>query len=684
MNASGRRYGDGMDRRSISRVACVATLLVAAWGIASCGGDDGTAPGGDGGFGGETGYGIEDGVFPWDDSGPIGTPIDSLSIDPPAATLFAKAGGPPLTQQFRAFGKVGGGAPFQVPALFTADNVAPGNLSAAGLFTTNNLAGGTVNVKATYAGKSATALLIVQLEADHTSGNVPQNPGTFFDPKTNTIVTNDATHSPSLVYPVPETRFPQNLYRTMFNWRPGAGNNLFLLKFESQPLTLNVYTDGVHTTCTQAGTGGSCWETVQQTWTLLALSNAGGSTKLTVYGTDVNNKGKVYATNGANFSFSKSPVPGALYYWSTTVQGVRRGALSDVVPTNFLTPPEADGNCVACHTLSRNGKRLAADVQDSLWVVDVVKVIPPPRVFTSFAGQPIPNAWATFNPATTRIVSAKKGVMRLLDGNTGGPIGGNNGVIAGPSPCGTMPDWAPDGKHLVFVQSAVADDRKLTGSSIAWLSVMNDTFSSPQIVLQSAGSTDNYAFPMFNWTSEWLALEHCNGNLEKDPSCQILVAKAQAASTAQQLVRADTLVNDTTVASGVHNSQPTWAPTAVDGTQWVAFTSTRNYGTILTPGSTYGSNRNQLWIAALDASKLGQGDPSFPAFRIPFVDLTENSHRPFWAEDTFVPPPGDGGVEGGVPCAQAGQDCSNNVCCNGLQCIPVGNTYQCKVPLPPN
>lgn len=675
-----------MDRKSFLRGAFVTVLLAAAGGIASCGGDDG-APGGDGGeggFGGDTGYGIvEDGVFPLDDGGPIGIPIDSLSIDPPLATLFAKAGGPALTQQFRAFGKVGGGAPFQVPAIFSVDNIAPGNIAQAGLFTTNNLAGGTVNVQAKYNGKSASAVLIVNLEADHTSGNVPQNPGTLFDPKTNTIITNDAARSPSLVYPVAETRFPQNLYRTLFNWRPGTGNNLFLLKFESQQLTLNVYTDGVHTTCTKAGTGGSCWETQQAQWTLLALSNAGGSTKLTVYGTDVNNKGKVYAKAGVNFSFSKSPVPGALFYWSTTAQGVRRGALSDIVPTNFLTPPEADGNCVACHTLSRNGKRLAADVNKGLWVVDVVKVIPPPRVFTSYMGQPIPNSWATFNPDTTRIVSAKKGVMRLLDGNTGGPIGGNNGVIPGPSPYGTMPDWAPDGKHLVFVQSAVADDRKITGSSIAWMSVMNDTFSSLQIILQSAGSADNYAFPMFNWTNEWLAAEHCTGNLEKDPSCQILVAKAQAASTAQQLVRANTLVNDTTVATGIHNSMPTWAPTAVDGTQWVAFTSTRDYGMVLAPGSTYGSGRNQLWIAAIDASKLGQGDPSFPAFRIPFVDLLENSHRPFWAEDAFIPPPGDAGADAG-PCSTLGQDCSQSLCCNGLQCLPVGNTYKCGSPPPPN
>lgn len=661
-----------MRRRWVGVIAALAaaTMVVAQ---AACG-DDGGGGAKDGG---------SDGGFL--DDGALIVPIDALSIDPPTATLVVKANGPTLTQTFRAMGSVGGGAPFQVPAVFTIDNTAPGAMSTGGTFTTNNAAGGLVNVKADYNGKSATAALTVKLEADEISGNVPMDPGSLFDPKTNTIIPNDPTHGPSLVYPVAQTMFPQNLYRTMFDWRGGAGNNLWKLEFTSQSLTLSVYTDGVHATCVQAGTGGKCWETVQKTWTLLALSNAGGATKLTVYGTDTNNKGKVYASAAYDFRFSKSPVPGALYYWSTTAQGVRRGTLADLAPSNFLTPAEADNNCVACHTLSRNGKRLAADVGgENLWVVDVVKSIPPPRVFTSYNNAKIPNAWATFNPDTTRVVSASKGVLRLLDGTSGAPVGGNNGVIAGPAPYGTMPDWAPDGKHLVFVQSAATKDRNLATSSIAWLSVANDTFSAPQVLLQSAGATDNYCYPMFNPTSDWLAVAHGTGKgTDNDVTSQIFVARAQPNTTKDQLVRADTLVNDTTVATGIQNTMPTWAPTSADGLQWIAFTSTRDYGTILAPGSSYGNKRDQLWIAAIDTTKLGQGDPSFPAFRVPFLQLSENAHRPFWAEDAFNPPPtGDAGVDGG-PCLQDGADCSMGVCCNGLQCLPSGNAYKCGVP-PPN
>jgi len=46
----------------------------------------------------------------------------------------------------------------------------------------------------------------------------------------------------------------------------------------------------------------------------------------------------------------------------------------------------------------------------------------------------------------------------------------------------------------------------------------------------------------------------------------------------------------------------------------------------------------QLWIAAIDITKTGQGlDPSYPAFRIPSQDFDENNHRPFWTNDVLPP-----------------------------------------------
>jgi hypothetical protein len=122
------------------------------------------------------------------------------------------------------------------------------------------------------------------------------------------------------------------------------------------------------------------------------------------------------------------------------------------------------------------------------------------------------------------------------------------------------------------------------------------------------------------------------------------------------LIRANRQVGDQQQ-TNLTNSMPVWGPTNDPQIAWVAFTSTRDYGLVLTAGSKIGSNEvppfpgvsvRQLWIAAVDMSKLTTDnvasiDPSYPAFRFSAQDLTENNHRPFWTVDTIpqvnVPPP---------------------------------------------
>lgn len=639
-----------------------------------------------------------------------GDPIDALTLNPTAVTLRV-SGAAPQTYTFAALGSLGTSAPHAVAASFEIDSADVGDIDpVTGVFTSNNLAGGVVTVTATYQGMTATATLTVVLALEEAVGTgLPEDPGALFDPANTTIVKDDPTHTPSLVYPVAQTMFPQNLAHVLFQWR-AAGAKLFQLAFHSDVLDYQIYTDGVEDTCTQAGTQVACWQSDEAAWRRLARSNAGHSVSLTLRATDPAHPGTVYEGAAVTLFFSKSPVPGAIYYWSTTAKGIRRGRMEDLAPTNFLTPTEADGNCVACHTLSRNGKAMAADVGgENLWVVEVTQDVPPPRRFTQYQNKNIGSSWATFNPDTTRIISSKGGVLTLRDGASGAPIGANSGVISLDKNLATMPDWAPDGGRVVFAMGAGAKGRKATAASIAQISVTGDTFGAPEVIVASQGGSDDNSWPMFDPSSQWIAFVKSTSSSEKDPTAQIHVVKAQASASPQALTRANTLVNDTSIETGLFNNMPTWAPSEDDGLAWVAFTSTRDYGMVLADGSTYGKQLRQMWIAAVDMSKLGQGDPSYPAFHVPFQELTENSHRPFWAEDALVPE-GDAGVplDAGSPAVDAGsadagdagtgdagtgdagppaciaadQDCSSGTCCAGLVCAPTSDTsYQCMVEL---
>jgi hypothetical protein len=106
---------------------------------------------------------------------------------------------------------------------------------------------------------------------------------------------------------------------------------------------------------------------------------------------------------------------------------------------------------------------------------------------------------------------------------------------------------------------------------------------------------------------------------------------------------------------------PSWAPSgAPNDYAWIAFSSTRDYGAVLSRASRLGQHE-QLWVTAIDLerARMGTMDPSAPPFRLPSQDLDEDTHRPFWAEDRVRLDP-DGGVRdaGGDASGDASRDAS--------------------------
>ncbi|HKP62580.1 MAG TPA: hypothetical protein VJV78_37855 [Polyangiales bacterium] len=657
--------------------------------------------------------------------------VSSIEIEPGSTTLEA-SGSTPETLQLVARARPSGDV---ITPVWTLDNTIPGSIDGAGLFTTSNTAGGVIKVSAAYQGLTATATITVHYSVEITSGTVPSSAGTLFDPAGKTVVTT-AGDAPSLVYPVNDTMFPQNLHRVLFQWR-GKGKPLFQLEFSSPVLKAAAYTDGVHATCTQAQTGGSCWESSVASWTALAGSNAGQTVTLKIRAVDsVSAPTTIYESPAYQLHFSQKDVPGAIYYWSTTVAGVRRGTMGDAGPTNFLTPSESSGKCVACHTLSKNGKLLAADIGgEKLGVVQVSATVPPPVNFgpTGTPATSYASSWATFDPDARYVVQSKGGVMTLRDAVTGTSLGPNNGIVPlGANTYAVQPDWALDGKHMAFASSASgknATKDRAGGPVLQWIpTAIADgavVYGSVE-TLQPSMSNNLYGYPMFNPTSEYISFVRGKA-IEKDLTDQIWLMKAATGGAAMvNLTRANTLVSDSKApAAGVENNMPTWAPTPGPDVQWIAFASKRDYGFVLcSPSGTttsacattskIGSGKQQIWIAAIDVAKLGTSDePSYPAFRVPFMELTEDCHRPFWALDALKEETGGAGGAGaggagaggagsggmggagaggagsggagagGSPaCVDYQGDCSSGLCCEGFECTPNsdGTEFSCQVP----
>lgn len=158
---------------SLLSLACAGSVLAACGsgakhtaGTTSGSGGSTSASTGTGGTGGSgQGGGI--------DLGDGGT-TQVLTVTPGTTTITITNKMAPVMQTFTALLD---GAPLTGAVTWTLDSYAEGSISAAGVFTTTGLVGGTANVTATYGSLTATAALTVDVQLTETVLQSPTDPG---------------------------------------------------------------------------------------------------------------------------------------------------------------------------------------------------------------------------------------------------------------------------------------------------------------------------------------------------------------------------------------------------------------------------------------------------------------------------------------------------------------------------
>lgn len=613
--------------------------------------------------------------------------LETITLSP-ATTTVVLDGGAVAPISFTAQGQ--GGTNLDESALVWTvsrdDDTPPGSIED-GVLTPNPAAGGVVAVTATDGCVSGSTT--VTFVVDATFGEPVDEADWQGTPDTTGPV-------PTIVYPSDQTRFPINLYKTLFQWR-SEGATEFRLTFQGAGGRLVVYTDGLHPDCAAAQPAAGCYETDPTSWGLLASSNAGSTATWTVDALDRSTPTPTIRRGPSiTIGFSKRDVDGAIFYWSTTSAGIRRGRLDAPAPEDYVAGKpgtvfdvEGEVQCVACHVVSRDGRYLAAPTKaenaEGLWVMEVTAAPTPTPLLTN-----IPNTtghgFATFSPDSASLVAAWGGRLSLLDRATGAWLAD----IPTAAFEATHPDWSPLGDKVVF---ATGKGDAPDGASIAMLPFLGGTTFGDPVVHVTPDPELTDLFPMFSPDGAWVAFSRGAGG-HGDADAQLFVADALATSPVDpvELVAANKVVNNETTDGLFQNSQPTWAPPG--DLYWVAFNTKRAYGVVSEGGT------QQIWVAAVDPALLGQGvDPSFPAFRISFQGLEENNHRAFWTADVRDH---DGGVavevDGGTPvdsgsvldsgmpadaghCIAAGETCDpvGEACCGVAFCDTNddGATYRC-------
>ncbi len=424
----------------------------------------------------------------------------------------------------------------------------------------------------------------------------------------------------------------------------------------------------------------------------------------------------------------------------------------DPTPTPFWTSG-ATGTCIGCHTLSKDGVRMSLmhddpDADDEYGDVKTITMDVGSR--TVIGGNTIGPGFQTFTHDHALMVASVFNAMGKGGGmvpdtsfavwnGDGTTLMKTNALPTGMQ--GTQPNLSWDDKTLVFVApgygtiatqandvvgglgGAGGDDHFMGGSLWqASFDATSGTLGNYAAFLTATGS-ENFYYPDQSSDGNWVVLNEnddtsaANNNgdcfYSRQARVKIMHFPPQAGDQPLDLPNLD-------VANGLTNSWPRWSPVVQTYKNhqilWVTFSSNRDYGLHLKNGGfdnyyppegpSYdqpqpASKQNitfdayaapQIWMAAIivdPARSIDATDRSYPAFWLPFQDVTAHNHSAQWvATVQGGPPGGDGGTgdggsssggDGAPACNESGGSCgpSGGTCCSDVVCCP-GAPYTCS------
>ena len=609
------------------------------------------------------------------ETGPILVGLTALRIEPLDVTLEI-VDGMAVSQNYRAFGTFGPSGEREVTDSISFNIASPSPLGTfrGSRFTSYTISGGVGEVSVRASSLFASTPLTIRIRSSISippSGGgtaLPTNPAGLFGGAV------DTTRAPSLVYPNDEVVFPPNLGRVEIHWLRGpAANTLFEIGFHNAITDIRFYTRCERPTGVDRADG-CIFEPSGPFWSLLAETNRGGAPlMLTIRGTD-DRGSAVGASSTRSMRFARDSIMGTIYYWAistTTVVRYDFGAAADAAEP-VLSPMQAEGRCVGCHAISRDGRRILGTVggigSGGMLLYDLESYTPLRAAPNDHILQ-----FGSFNPDGTQLVGCY--------GDEGAPQ--DLGLIFFDTRCdpaipGSMatcgqvvdmhsiggrevshPAWSLDGNHIAYtdVDGDAVSQRPRHGA-IGMVDREGGAWSAPRFLVDRADGISRLN-PDWAPADRFVAFteSHCPGgdldhrdcNGDSDPSSTVYGVPAGGGTP----VRFTNAMREGTMDEGrteLNNTFARFAPfefvlsSSEFGTTsvvWISFASTRAYGirTALGGNDESGGRGVYLWMAAVSPEAVMRGeDPSFAAFALPFQDLTTSNHIAVWTTESVGSP----------------------------------------------
>lgn len=549
-------------------------------------------------------------------------PGSGLRVEP--ADFEATIAGSPVVVDYHAILRAVDGSERDVTAEVSWDStvVALGSFTGS-QFTSATDRGGVTSIRAIMGGLAGTTRLTLHLERDIVT------PGTPADAPTRFGGTADPSRAPELVYPLDGTMVPPNLQQLEFHYLP-SGGELFQLAISTGVVNLRIYFG-----CPESVGGGCIYTPDRATWETLANA-ARGAGPITYRLRSVDAAGNLGETSERTISFAEQDITGGLYYWNAAagtimrfdfgVRGAREETFIDRARTGAFM-------CVGCHTLSRDGTRIGVGTDTPTTTFQVFDTATRTRIFSLMGtgggplGGPQQSNFNSFSPDNAQIVGSSLEGLRILSGLDGTVIEDHLG--GGQA---SMPDWSPDGDHIVFVRHdapsvlGLFDTTGVVGGRITRLDRSGGSWTVGPTLVSTAGQ-NNYN-PSFSPDGEWVIFNRSpsntsslgadpEGGTSSVPDAEIWVVPSSGEGAAIPL-------------DAIHGLSDTWPkfdPTAYENEGhtlfWFAWASRRGYGLRLETDT-----RSQIWMAAFDPTRTGE--PARVPFWLPFQNMETGNHIAQW------------------------------------------------------
>jgi hypothetical protein len=475
---------------------------------------------------------------------------------------------------------------------------------------------GQTTVRAGLPGVQGTAQVKVFIKGGRVDPSAPADAPALFGG-----AATDTAKQLAIAYPPNQVIVPQNLGDFEVHWTDASGDNLFEVTLHDDYTDLRIYTAG----------GPSNWaKYLPAEWT----SASHGSQDLTVVVRGLNTAAPQTAgiTAPITVHLTNEAIQGGLYYWaanggSDPREGIWRHDMSKPgdPPEKFFTKQETPGGrCVACHSLSRDGTKMAVTYDGgdrSATILDVATLTPaiaPDTLYWNFA---------TFTPDATKLLTVSKGQLSLRSAADGSLL-----ATVPNTSVASHPDFAPQGDKIVYVQRAPGSDWAFTDGNlvIQTYDPVGVTFGTLPTPLVTGGGNNFY--PSFSPDGQWVLFNRTDNDEDSynAATAELWVVKADGSAPPMKLSAAD-------IGPGLTNSWARWAPfqstygAGGEPLYWITFSSQRDFGVRLTAAQN--NLRPQIWMAPFFPGRMSAGtEPTAPSFRLPFQDIDTNNHIAQWTE----------------------------------------------------